>query len=67
MFVGYVFYTVLVEMPEHFQIVNGKTPLLAGIFLLPISGASAIGSLTVSPSICFTGTLQDMPRTDANI
>ncbi|PWY68668.1 MFS general substrate transporter [Aspergillus heteromorphus CBS 117.55] len=41
---GYVFYTVLIELPERFQIVNGKTPQTAGIYLLAMSGASAIGS-----------------------
>ncbi|PYH96079.1 MFS general substrate transporter [Aspergillus ellipticus CBS 707.79] len=41
---GYVFYTVLIELPERFQIVNHKTPRTAGIYLLAMSGASAIGS-----------------------
>lgn len=41
--VGYIFYTLLVELPERFQIVNGKTPQGAGISLLPVSGASALG------------------------
>jgi hypothetical protein len=30
-------------LPERFQIVNGKTAEMAGIDLLPVSGAAAIG------------------------
>jgi hypothetical protein len=31
-------------LPERFQIVNGASSLMAGIYLLPLLGASAIGS-----------------------
>lgn len=41
--VGYVFYTVLVELPERFQVVNGTSSQQAGIYLLAMSGASAVG------------------------
>lgn len=36
-------YTVLIELPARFQLVNGKTSQTAGIALLPLLGASAIG------------------------
>ena len=44
--IGYVFYGVLVELPEQFQIVNDKSPEMAGIYLLAVSGASAVGLYT---------------------
>src|SRR5208282_3538863 len=31
-------------LPERFQIVNGASSLMAGLYLLPLLGASAIGS-----------------------
>jgi len=34
---------VLIGLPERFQIVNGRTAEIAGIDLLPVSGASAFG------------------------
>ncbi|KAL9622620.1 MAG: hypothetical protein Q9160_003117 [Pyrenula sp. 1 TL-2023] len=42
--IGYIFYTVLVELPERFQVVNGKSAQTAGLMLLAVSGASAFGS-----------------------
>ncbi|KAI5307058.1 hypothetical protein KEM56_005236 [Ascosphaera pollenicola] len=48
--VGYSFYTVLVELPERFQLVNGKSAEMSGIYLLAVSGASAVGS-GVGPSL----------------
>lgn len=41
--VGYVFYSVLIQLPQRLQIVNGKNSQSAGIALLPLSGASALG------------------------
>ncbi|KAI5296860.1 hypothetical protein KEM55_005473, partial [Ascosphaera atra] len=48
--VGYSFYTILVELPERFQIVNDKSAEMSGIYLLAVSGASALGS-GVGPSL----------------
>ncbi|KAI5295853.1 hypothetical protein KEM52_006696 [Ascosphaera acerosa] len=48
--VGYSFYTVLVELPERFQLVNGKTAEMSGIYLLAVSGASALGC-GIGPSL----------------
>lgn len=31
-------------LPERFQIVNGASSLMAGVYLLPLLGASAVGS-----------------------
>ncbi|KAI5288129.1 hypothetical protein KEM54_005450 [Ascosphaera aggregata] len=42
--IGYVFFVVMIELPQRFQVVNGKTPEQAGICLLAVSGASALGS-----------------------
>jgi hypothetical protein len=39
--VGYIFYTVLIAFPERFQVVNRRTAEMAGIDLLPVSGAAA--------------------------
>ncbi|KAF2718911.1 MFS general substrate transporter [Polychaeton citri CBS 116435] len=41
---GYVFCTVLIELPQRFQVVNGRSSQAAGIDLLPLLGASPVGS-----------------------
>lgn len=41
--IGFVFYSILVQLPERFQIVNGKSAEMAGVSLLALSGPSAIG------------------------
>ncbi|KAI5307057.1 hypothetical protein KEM56_005235 [Ascosphaera pollenicola] len=43
--IGYVFFVIMIQLPERFQIVNGKNPEQAGIYLLAVSGASAFGSI----------------------
>ncbi|KAI5288131.1 hypothetical protein KEM54_005452 [Ascosphaera aggregata] len=48
--VGYTFYTILVELPERFQLVNGKSAEMSGIYLLAVSGASALGC-GIGPSL----------------
>lgn len=35
---------MLVELPERFQVVNGKSAQTAGLMLLAVSGASALGT-----------------------
>ena len=40
---GYVFFTVVVELSQRFQIVNGKSSQAAGIGLLPLLISSALG------------------------
>ncbi|KAI5295855.1 hypothetical protein KEM52_006698 [Ascosphaera acerosa] len=42
---GYTFFVVMVELPKRFQVVNGKSPEQAGICLLAVSAASAVGSI----------------------
>lgn len=42
---GFVYFVVIYSLPIHFQIVNGKSALGAGIGLLPMLGSAAIGSM----------------------
>ena len=41
---GFPYFLVIYSLPLRFQVVNEKSPLLAGIGLLPLLGASAVGS-----------------------
>ncbi|KAI0862955.1 major facilitator superfamily domain-containing protein [Xylaria cubensis] len=41
---GFVYLTILVILPERFQIVNGDNALYSGIHLLPMLGATALGA-----------------------
>ncbi|KAG0646091.1 Rubrofusarin-specific efflux pump aurT [Hyphodiscus hymeniophilus] len=41
---GFPFFVVIYALPLRFQVVNGKTPLTAGVGLLPMLGAVAVGS-----------------------
>ncbi|KAI1852480.1 hypothetical protein JX266_002658 [Neoarthrinium moseri] len=45
LFLGFPFILLLYAFPLRLQVVNGKSPLLAGIYLLPMLGASAFGSV----------------------
>ena len=45
MLTGFVFYIAVVNLPERFQIVSGDGSIIAGLKLLPLSAASATGSL----------------------
>lgn len=41
---GFPFYVAVITLPEWFQIVNSRSSVAAGIGLLPLLGASAVGS-----------------------
>ncbi|KAJ3574550.1 hypothetical protein NPX13_g4326 [Xylaria arbuscula] len=41
---GFAYLTILVILPERFQIVNGDNALYSGIHLLPMLGATALGA-----------------------
>ncbi|KAI1339355.1 major facilitator superfamily domain-containing protein [Xylariaceae sp. FL0016] len=41
---GFVYLTILIVLPERFQIVNGNSALYSGIHLLPMLGATAFGA-----------------------
>lgn len=42
---GFVNFTAIYSLPLHFQIVNGSSPLTAGVALLPLLVSAAIGSM----------------------
>lgn len=42
---GYCYLALIITLPERFQIVNGDTALMAGVHLLPMLGATAMGSI----------------------
>lgn len=42
--IGFPYFMIIYALPLRFQVVNGKSPLTAGVSLLPMLGASAIGS-----------------------
>ncbi|KAF1843084.1 MFS multidrug transporter-like protein [Cucurbitaria berberidis CBS 394.84] len=44
MLVGFPYFVVIYSLPTRFQVVNGHSALASGIALLPMLGASAIGS-----------------------
>lgn len=41
---GFPYFVIIYSLPTRFQVVNGKSALSSGIALLPMLGASAIGS-----------------------
>lgn len=41
---GFPYFMVIYSLPLRLQVVNGKSPLLAGVSLLPMLGAVAVGS-----------------------
>ncbi|KAJ8110356.1 hypothetical protein ONZ43_g5889 [Nemania bipapillata] len=41
---GFVYLTILIILPERFQIVNGDNALESGVHLLPMLGATALGA-----------------------
>jgi hypothetical protein len=45
MIIGFPFYTVIYALPLRLQVVNGKSPLMAGVTILPMLCSSAIGSV----------------------
>jgi hypothetical protein len=44
MLTGFPYFVVIYSLPTRFQVVNGQSALASGIALLPMLGASAIGS-----------------------
>ena len=45
LFMGFPYFMTVYALPLRFQVVNGKTPLVAGVSLLPMLGAVAVGSM----------------------
>lgn len=45
MITGFPYYVVIYNVPLHLQIVNGKSPLMAGLGLLPLLASTATGSM----------------------
>jgi hypothetical protein len=41
---GFPFFIVIINLPLRFQLVNGDTPLMAGVRLIPMLGISAFGN-----------------------
>ncbi|KAI0835531.1 MFS general substrate transporter [Hypoxylon sp. FL0890] len=41
---GYVYLSILIVLPERFQIVNGESALNSGVHLLPMLGATSFGA-----------------------
>ncbi|KAH8815535.1 MFS multidrug transporter-like protein [Xylogone sp. PMI_703] len=42
---GFVYFVVIYNLPLRFQVVNGKSPLTAGVGLLPMLGSTAVASM----------------------
>lgn len=42
---GFSYLSIIITLPERFQIVNGDSSLEAGVHLLPMLGATAVGSI----------------------
>ncbi|ROW13882.1 hypothetical protein VPNG_03630 [Cytospora leucostoma] len=42
---GYCYLALIITLPERYQIVNGDSALMAGVHLLPMLGATAMGSI----------------------
>lgn len=42
--VGFAYIALIINLPERFQIVNGDSPLWAGVHLLPLLGGCSFGS-----------------------
>jgi hypothetical protein len=45
LFTGFPYFIVIYNIPLHLQIINGKSPLVAGIGLLPLLASTAVGSM----------------------
>lgn len=46
-FLGFAFLATLYAVPVRLQVVNGKQPVMAGILMLPLLGATGVGSALV--------------------
>lgn len=44
-FTGFPFVVTILSLPQRFQIVNGDTPEGAGLHMLPLIGATALGAM----------------------
>lgn len=44
-FLGFAFLATLYTMPLRLQVVNGKSPIMAGVIMLPMVGATGFGSI----------------------
>ncbi|KAK8000160.1 major facilitator superfamily domain-containing protein [Apiospora arundinis] len=44
MLTGYIYLSIIIILPERFQIINEQNSLMAGVHLLPMLGACAFGS-----------------------
>ena len=44
-FTGFPFFTVIINSPLRFQIVNGESPIMAGLHLVPMLRLSAVGKI----------------------
>jgi hypothetical protein len=44
-FTGFPFVVTIMALPQRFQIVNGDTPENAGLHMLPLIGATALGAM----------------------
>lgn len=42
---GYSYLAIIITLPERFQIINGDSSMMAGVHLLPMLGATAVGSI----------------------
>ncbi|KAH8885839.1 MFS general substrate transporter [Thozetella sp. PMI_491] len=45
MFIAFPFFTIVFALPLRYQLINGQSALMAGVLLLPLLGATAIGSM----------------------
>jgi len=43
---GFPFFVALINLPQRFQIVNGDTPIMAGVHLLPLLCSMAFGEIS---------------------
>lgn len=43
--IGFVYFVVIYSLPLRFQVVDGKSPLTAGISLLPMLGSAAVATM----------------------
>ncbi|KAJ9155205.1 Multidrug resistance protein 3 [Pleurostoma richardsiae] len=42
---GFSYVVLVITLPERFQIVNADSPIMAGVHILPLLGATAVGSI----------------------
>lgn len=46
-FLGFAFLATLYTIPLRLQVVNGKSPIMAGVIMLPMVGATGLGSVVM--------------------